>query len=101
MVDEASGIAENCAQLNQQGINKERRMSAVETEYVLVVPTETFREVGYFQGFSHETEKYLDQLLLSEHTSYRARRDMEEDPSFKQLIPYVVFQWTDPAFSRS
>ena len=70
-------------------------MSAVETEYVLVVPTELFREVGYFQGFSSESGKYLEHLLRPEHTSYRARRDMEEDPSFKQLIPYVVFQWTD------
>jgi len=71
-------------------------MSAVETEQVMVVPTATFRECGYFQGFSDQMEKYLGTLLSPENTSYRPRGEMEEDPSFKQLIPYCVFRYTDP-----
>ena len=67
-------------------------MSAVETEQVLVVPTELFRRIGYFQGFMRDVDKYLDELLSPENTSYRSRGDMEEDPSFKQLIPYVIFR---------
>ena len=36
------------------------------------------------------------QLLLNpEHTSYRPRPDAEQDPSFKQLIPYVIFRHCD------
>ena len=70
-------------------------MSIVETERVLVVPTELFHELGHFQGFSGEADRYLDVLLSGEHISYRPRSQMEEDPSFKQLIPYVVFQYTD------
>jgi predicted NUDIX family phosphoesterase len=30
------------------------------------------------------------------HTSYRPRHEVEEDPSFKQLIPYVIFRHQDP-----
>ncbi|MBP87861.1 MAG: phosphoesterase [Planctomycetaceae bacterium] len=70
-------------------------MSLVETEQVLVVPTSLFHEIGHFQGFSHEVDRYLDELLSPELTSYRPRGEMEEDPSFKQLIPYVVFRHTD------
>ena len=70
-------------------------MSMVETEHVLVVPTALFHEVGYFQGFTDEMDQYLDTLLDPEKISYRPRSEMEEDPSFKQLIPYVLFRFTD------
>jgi predicted NUDIX family phosphoesterase len=69
-------------------------VSTVQTERVLVVPTELFHSLGHFQGFTDEVERYLDELLSPEHTSYRPRSEMEEDPSFKQLIPYVVFRHT-------
>ena len=69
-------------------------MASVETEHVLVVPTAVFHGIGHFQGLTTEVAKYLDELLSPEHTSYRARSEMEEDPSFKQLIPYVIFRHT-------
>ncbi len=72
-------------------------MSLVQIEHVLVVPTELFRRLGYFQGFTTEVDRYLEELLSPENTSYRARPDMEKDPSFKQLIPYVIFRHTDAA----
>src|SRR5690606_35980272 len=64
-------------------------------EQVMVVPSELFRSLGYFQGFSRETERYLPTLLRPEHISYQPRDQMERDPSFKQLIPYVVFRHRD------
>jgi len=67
-------------------------MSIVQTEHVLVVSAELFRECGYFQGFCAEVDRYLPTLLSPEHTSYRPRPVMEQDPSFKQLIPYVIFR---------
>jgi len=70
-------------------------MSQVEDEHVLVVPTELFREVGYFQGFADRVDGVLDTLLRAENTSYRPRSAMEADPSFKQLIPYVIFRYVD------
>lgn len=70
-------------------------MTLVKTEHVLVVPTELFHEIGHFQGFCADVEKYVDPLLGSEQISYRPRDAMEQDPSFKQLIPYVIFQYVD------
>jgi len=66
-------------------------------EHVLVVPTPVFHQIGHFQGFSGDTRRYLDELLRPEHMSYRPRGEMEQDPSFKQLIPYVVFRHTTSA----
>lgn len=62
-----------------------------------MVPTPLFHELGYFQGFSREIDRYWPQLVTGDHVEYRARGEMEEDPSFKQLIPYVLFRWTDAA----
>ncbi len=70
-------------------------MSVVAEEQILVVPTSLFRELGYFQGFSREIDRYWPQLVTGNHVEYRARGEMEEDPSFKQLIPYALFRWTD------
>ena len=70
-------------------------MSTVQIEQVLVVPTTSFHQCGYFQGFSTDTEKYLSTLLDPELTQYLPRDEMEDDPSFKQLIPYCIFRYTD------
>lgn len=72
-------------------------MSTVAIEHVLVVPTRRFHELGHFQGFSPDVSKYLARLLDPAHTSYRPRSQMEQDPSFKQLIPYVIFRHIDAA----
>jgi predicted NUDIX family phosphoesterase len=70
-------------------------MSLVQTEQVLVIPTERFRQVGYFQGFSAANEQYLDQLLQPRYMSFQPRDQMEHDPGFKQLIPYVIIRHAD------
>jgi predicted NUDIX family phosphoesterase len=70
-------------------------MADVSTERVLVVPTKLLHELGYFQGFMPDVDNYLDRLLETDQTSYRPRHEMENDPSFKQLIPYVIFRHTD------
>jgi predicted NUDIX family phosphoesterase len=70
---------------------------AVQTEQVLVVPTELFHRLGHFNGFSMDVGRYLGDLLNPANTSYRPRSEMENDPSFKQLIPYVIFTHRDAA----
>ncbi len=67
-------------------------------EHVLVVPTLLFHEIGYFQGFSTNIEPYLKTLLDPTYTSYRPRDEVEEDSSFKQLIPYCIFRYEDQLF---
>lgn len=66
----------------------------IHAEQVLVVPTALFRDLGYFQGFSGEIDRYRSSLLNPAFTSYRSRGEMECNPDFKQLIPYVIFRWT-------
>ena len=70
-------------------------MSEVLTERVLVVPTAVFHRLGHFQGFSGEVDHYLGELFSPKHTSYQPRHEVEKDPSFKQLIPYVIFRHCD------
>jgi predicted NUDIX family phosphoesterase len=70
-------------------------VSTIAEERILVVPTSLFHQLGYFQGFSANVARYLPQLLEAEHLDYRPRGEMEDDPSFKQLIPYALFRWID------
>lgn len=70
-------------------------MSTVAEERVLVVPTSEFHSLGHFQGFSADLAKYLPALFDSDNLSYQPRGEMEQDPKFKQLIPYVLFRYTD------
>ncbi len=70
-------------------------MPAVAEERVLVVPTSRFHALGHFQGFSADMSRYLPALLEGDDLAYRPRGEMEQDPSFKQLIPYVVFRHVD------
>jgi predicted NUDIX family phosphoesterase len=72
-------------------------MPAVAEERVLVVPTSRFHALGYFQGFSTDMSRYLPALLDGDDLAYRPRGEMEQDPSFKQLIPYALFRYTDAA----
>lgn len=67
-------------------------------EHVLVVPTSLFHEVGWFQGFQPNIEPYVNTLFDPAYTSYRPRPEVEQDPSFKQLIPYCVFRHNGEIF---
>lgn len=69
--------------------------TAVAEEQVLVVPASILDELGRFQGFSADLDRYFDAVLRCEQLAYRPRGAMEEDPSFKQLIPYVLMRHTD------
>lgn len=70
-----------------------------QVEHVLVVPTLLFRELGYFQGFCTDVEPYLKTLLDPAYISFMPRDQMENDPSYKQLIPYCIFRYGDELFN--
>ncbi|MFM7108811.1 MAG: phosphoesterase [Planctomycetaceae bacterium] len=72
-------------------------MNTFPREDVLVVPRSLFDRVGAFQGFCADTAAYLPAILDPRHTSWRPRATVEDDPSFKQLIPYCVLSWRDAA----
>jgi predicted NUDIX family phosphoesterase len=67
-------------------------------ERVLVVPSAELDRLGRFQGFSAEADRYITALLVPELMEYRPRSQVEDDPSFKQIIPYVVFRSADSLF---
>ena len=73
-------------------------MSDKSAERVLVVPTALFHSIGVFQGFSPRVDDYLPRLLDPAQLSYRPRAEVETDPSFKQIIPYVVLRFRDQLF---
>ena len=66
--------------------------SRQQVEHVLVVPTALFHEIGHFQGVCTNAAPYLETLLDPAYTQYRPRDTVEEDPDFKQLIPYCIFR---------
>lgn len=68
-------------------------------EHVLCVPTLLFHELGHFQGFNAKVDRYLKTLLDPSHTSFRPRNEVEEDPSYKQLIPYCIFMHEGKVFN--
>jgi predicted NUDIX family phosphoesterase len=73
-------------------------MSHKVDERVLVVPSSELDRLGRFQGFSAEADRYMTALLVPELMQYRPRSQVEEDPGFKQIIPYVVFRCGDAVF---
>lgn len=74
-------------------------MSALSTpEHVLVIPATQFEAAGAFTGFRSFTSEYQYALLDLAHFQFRPRSEVESDPSWKQLIPYVVLRHGDALF---
>jgi predicted NUDIX family phosphoesterase len=66
---------------------------------VLVVAAAELDRLGRFQGFSGDADRYLRRLLVPELATFRLRSEVEDDPTLKQIIPYVVFRSGDLVFS--
>jgi predicted NUDIX family phosphoesterase len=65
---------------------------------VLVVPAAELDRLGRFQGFSDAADRYLKHLLVPQFARFLPRSEVEDDPSLKQIIPYVVFRCDDTIF---
>lgn len=59
-------------------------------EQVLVVERKVVEELGLFHGLQFEVEPYLRRLFSPGTLKFMARSEAEQDPNFKQLIPYVI-----------
>ena len=46
-------------------------MPDIPVERILVVPTELFHRLGYFQGFSPQMDRYLGELFSPANISFR------------------------------
>ena len=63
---------------------------AIANENVLVFPRPLFEQLGVFQGFSAEVDRYLPKILEAKNNHFMPRAKAETDPQFKQVIPYVL-----------
>ncbi len=67
-------------------------------EKVLVIPTARFHAAGHFHGFRPTDGAFRGALLDPAAFQFRPRSEVETDPSFKQLIPYIVLTCGDLLF---
>jgi predicted NUDIX family phosphoesterase len=59
-------------------------------EKVLVVERTVFDQVGAFNGLNFDVERYVERLFTPGGPRFVPRPAAEKDPSYKQLIPYVI-----------
>jgi len=59
-------------------------------EQVLVVERKVLEQVGMFQGLILDVEHYLRNIFVQGVPRFMPRSQAEVDPSFKQIIPYVI-----------
>lgn len=68
-------------------------------EKVLVFERRLLDELGSFQGTTTDVDRYLEVILDKNNNHFHQRFQAEEDPSLKQIIPYVLFRCGDEVFS--
>ena len=59
-------------------------------EQVLVVERKVLEQVGLFHGLTTDVQRYLSVLFDPSVLRFMPRPQAEKDPSYKQLIPYVI-----------
>jgi len=80
-------------------------MANKDDELVLVVPSDIIfaerpacRQAGKWQGLKIDNlEYYVD--LIENNCQFKRRGDVEEDESFQQIIPYMLFSFEDKFFA--
>jgi predicted NUDIX family phosphoesterase len=66
-------------------------------EDVLIVPRAELFRPGAVHGFSpNRVEAFLD--IISHHSAFRPRALVEDDPSLKQIIPYLIVRHHEQLF---
>jgi predicted NUDIX family phosphoesterase len=61
-------------------------------ELVLVIPRKLLDEIGAFQGIETRIQRFIPRILETENTLFLPRSKAEEDPSYKQIIPYILIR---------
>jgi predicted NUDIX family phosphoesterase len=59
-------------------------------ELVLTFPRRLLDEIGSFQGLCTDIAPYVPRILEAQNTRFVPRSLAEDDPSLKQIIPYVL-----------
>jgi predicted NUDIX family phosphoesterase len=64
-------------------------------ENILCVPRSVLDELGAFEGLSLDVDRYVPALLNPANNLFIPRPAAEEDPTHKQIIPYLVIRCGD------
>jgi len=64
-------------------------------ENILVVRRDLFDQLGSFHGLNFAPQKYLGALLSRGKNFFLPRAQAENDPAYKQIIPYVLLMFAD------
>lgn len=59
-------------------------------EQVLVVERKVVERIGIFNGLMFDVERYLSEIFIQGVPRFMNRSQVEKDPGYKQLIPYVI-----------
>jgi len=62
-------------------------------EQVLVVERKVLEQVGSFQGLTFDVQRYLREIFVPGVPRFLPRSQVEKDPAYKQLIPYVIMSY--------
>jgi len=68
----------------------------MKTEHILVVKRNTLFPIKAFQGLQPISEHYL--TLIQKEKEFLPRNLMEEDLTYKQIIPYLIFKYEETYF---
>ncbi len=68
-------------------------------EQILVVPRNTFGGFLSFRGFKERKEEPVQEWL--QESSFQPREPMESDPSYQQIIPYILLRHESKVFRYS
>jgi predicted NUDIX family phosphoesterase len=64
-------------------------------ENILVIKRSLFDELGNFHGLNFKPDKYLEKILSRGNNFFLPRAQAENDPTHKQIIPYVLLACGD------
>jgi predicted NUDIX family phosphoesterase len=59
-------------------------------EQILVIERKVLEEAGMFEGLAFDVERYLSKIFVPGVPRFMPRSKAEVDPSYKQIIPYVI-----------
>jgi len=59
-------------------------------EQVLVIERKVFERVGIFNGLMFDVDRYRSEIFVQGVPFFMNRSQVEQNPDYKQLIPYVI-----------
>jgi len=63
-------------------------------EQILVVERKVLEQTGMFQGLTFDVERYLRKIFVQDVPRFMPRSQAEKDPTYKQIIPYVIMAYS-------